>query len=116
MSEWGTKEEKFNRFCIVAQFYRYCYYVVNDPIVSDAEYDELERFIELLEAKNPEMKSRFSPTKTVGSSDPEDYPRYFGQWYDGVKSGRSPEKAWRVRLPEKWRERIRQYQKTGEAK
>ena len=111
MAEWGTKAEKFNRFCIVAQFQRFCYYVKNDPIVQDAEYDELERFIALLEERNSELHSQFSPTKTVGSSKIEDYPRHFTRWYDGVRAGESPSKAWRVTLPEKWKDRIRQQSK-----
>lgn len=81
---------------------------MNDPIVSDAEYDQLERFIAYLEDKNPKLRSRFSPTTTVGSSNAEDYPRYFPRWYDAVKSGSSPDSAWRVKLPEKWRKRLRE--------
>ncbi len=45
----------------------YAYYVLDDPKVSDAEYDELFRELERLEKEHPEFDSPFSPTKKVGA-------------------------------------------------
>src|SRR2546425_10360072 len=43
------------------------YYVLDDPLVSDAEYDELFRRLEQLEAEHPELASPDSPTQRVGA-------------------------------------------------
>ncbi|MDD3939014.1 MAG: NAD-dependent DNA ligase LigA [Bacilli bacterium] len=46
--------------------YNHEYYVLDNPSVSDAEYDRLITELILLEEKNPELKSPFSPTQRVG--------------------------------------------------
>ncbi|MDD3036038.1 MAG: NAD-dependent DNA ligase LigA [Candidatus Saccharimonadaceae bacterium] len=46
--------------------YNHEYYVLDNPSVSDAEYDRLINELILLEEKNPELKSPFSPTQRVG--------------------------------------------------
>ena len=46
--------------------YNYEYYVLDNPSVSDAEYDRLINELILLEEKNPELKSSLSPTQRVG--------------------------------------------------
>src|SRR2546430_1095765 len=43
------------------------YYVLDDPLVSDAEYDDLFRRLERLEAEHPELASPDSPTRRVGA-------------------------------------------------
>lgn len=47
--------------------YIYHYYVLDAPIVSDAEYDRLFRELQALEAKYPELISSDSPTQRVGA-------------------------------------------------
>ena len=42
------------------------YYVLDDPLVSDAEYDSLFRELQALEAEHPELASPDSPTQRVG--------------------------------------------------
>ncbi|HUW78108.1 MAG TPA: NAD-dependent DNA ligase LigA [Candidatus Nanopelagicaceae bacterium] len=42
------------------------YYILDAPIVADAEYDELIKEIQSLEEKHPELRSPDSPTQTVG--------------------------------------------------
>lgn len=44
----------------------YRYYVLDDPIVSDAEYDALYRSLRQLEAAHPELVTPLSPTQRVG--------------------------------------------------
>lgn len=44
------------------------YYEHDDPIMSDGEYDTLERELAALEEKFPELRSDTSPTETVGGS------------------------------------------------
>ena len=47
--------------------HNYNYYVLENPIISDGEYDKLFRKLEFLESKNPKMISSISPTQRVGS-------------------------------------------------
>lgn len=44
----------------------YRYYVLDAPIVSDAEYDELKRQLIAIEERFPELVTRDSPTQRVG--------------------------------------------------
>ena len=46
--------------------YNYEYYVLDNPTVSDAEYDRLMQELIALETKYPELKSPLSPTQRVG--------------------------------------------------
>src|SRR5262245_8258681 len=47
--------------------HNYRYYVLDDPIVSDAEYDGLFRRLVELEAQHPELYDPLSPTQRVGA-------------------------------------------------
>jgi len=47
------------------------YYVLDDPIVSDAEYDAMFRRLVELEAGHPELQSESSPTRRVGAAPAE---------------------------------------------
>ena len=46
----------------------YRYYVLDDPAITDAEYDRLMRELEALEAAHPELASPDSPTQRVGTA------------------------------------------------
>ena len=46
--------------------HNYRYYVLNDPLISDSEYDQLFRELENLEQKSPELVTQDSPTQRVG--------------------------------------------------
>src|SRR5438128_2103777 len=52
----------------VLQFHEYRYYVLNDPLISDAEYDQLYKLLEKIEQANPELITAGSPTQRVGNS------------------------------------------------
>ena len=45
----------------------YRYYVLSDPDISDAEYDELVRELEGIEAEYPDLVTPDSPTQSVGA-------------------------------------------------
>ena len=47
--------------------HNYHYYVLNNPIISDYEYDNLLRNLQDLEKKNPELITPNSPTQRVGA-------------------------------------------------
>lgn len=48
-------------------YHNYRYYVLDDPEISDAEYDALMRKLEALERQHPEFISPDSPTQRVGA-------------------------------------------------
>ncbi len=49
-------------------YHNYRYYVLDNPVVTDAEYDRLMRRLEELEAKFPQFVSPDSPTQRVGAA------------------------------------------------
>lgn len=49
-------------------FHEYRYYVLNDPLISDKEYDQLYKLLEKIENENPELVTANSPTQRVGNS------------------------------------------------
>lgn len=48
------------------RYHNYRYYVLDDPIISDAEYDQLMVTLKTLEEKFSELRSTDSPTQQVG--------------------------------------------------
>jgi DNA ligase (NAD+) len=54
------------------RYHNYRYYVLDDPVISDAEYDELMEKLRTLEAKFPELQSPDSPTQQVGGEPREE--------------------------------------------
>jgi DNA ligase (NAD+) len=51
----------------LVRFHEYRYYVLNDPLVSDFEYDQLYKLLEALEKQYPHAASPNSPTRRVSS-------------------------------------------------
>jgi DNA ligase (NAD+) len=50
------------------EYHNYLYYVLDQPEISDAQYDRLMRELEKLEEDYPELRSPNSPTQRVGAS------------------------------------------------
>lgn len=50
------------------RLHNYRYYVLDDPLVSDAEYDALMRELRAIEQEHPELVSPESPTQRVGAA------------------------------------------------
>jgi DNA ligase (NAD+) len=55
--------------------YSYHYYVLDAPLVSDAEYDVLFRQLQQLEQEHPELRTPDSPTQRVGGAVLEGFDR-----------------------------------------
>jgi DNA ligase (NAD+) len=53
-------------------YHDYRYYVEDDPVISDAEYDELMETLGTLEEKFPDLRSPDSPTQRVGGEPREE--------------------------------------------
>lgn len=52
----------------VLRFHEHRYYVLNDPLISDEEYDLLYKQLQKIEAADPSLITPDSPTQRVGSS------------------------------------------------
>lgn len=58
--------EEYDNLADLVRKYRFAYYQEDAPVVSDAEFDELFRRLEALEALHPELVANDSPTQEVG--------------------------------------------------
>ena len=58
----------------VIVYHEWRYYILNDPIISDFEYDQLYKLLESLEATYPELKKPDSPTQRVSTDLTSDFP------------------------------------------
>jgi DNA ligase (NAD+) len=84
-SEWlaSSKDEKISttvknkteELRNVLRFHEYRYYVQNDPLISDFEYDTLYKLLEQFEKENPEAVTADSPTQRVGKGLIKDFPK-----------------------------------------
>ena len=50
------------------RFHEHRYYVLNEPIISDFDFDKLYKTLEKVEEHNPKLKSSDSPTQRIGNS------------------------------------------------
>ena len=66
-------EEKVKRLRKEIEYHNYRYYVLNDPVISDPEYDALMRELEELERQYPELITPNSPTQRVGAPPVEEF-------------------------------------------
>ena len=57
----------------VIEYHEWRYYALNDPVVSDYEYDMLYKKLQAIEARFPELVTPDSPTQRVSSDLTEDF-------------------------------------------
>ncbi len=72
-------KEKINRNEIeslrdILRFHEYRYYVLDNPLVSDFEYDKLYKQLENFEKDNPHLITPDSPTQRIGKGLTKDFP------------------------------------------
>lgn len=58
--------EEYEALADEVRKHRFAYYQQDEPLISDAEFDELYRRLEAMEALHPELVSNDSPTQEVG--------------------------------------------------
>ncbi len=63
-----------NKLRNVLRFHEYRYYIQNDPLISDFEYDQLYKTLEALETKEPSLITPDSPTQRVAKGLTKDFP------------------------------------------
>lgn len=61
------EEERADELRQLLKFHEHRYYVMNEPLLSDTEYDILFKQLESIEAASPELITPDSPTQRVGS-------------------------------------------------
>ena len=54
------------RLRVVLRWHSHRYYVEDDPVIADSEYDQLYKALERLEARFPDLRTPDSPTQRVG--------------------------------------------------
>jgi len=67
--------ENIEKLREVLRFHEHRYYVENDPLISDYEYDMLYKKLEHFEKSNPSLISKDSPTQRVGKGLIKDFPK-----------------------------------------
>ncbi len=68
-----TPKQRAEEITALLEKYNYEYYVLDNPSVSDAEYDRLMQELILLEKEHPELVSPLSPTQRVGGLVQEEF-------------------------------------------
>ncbi|MCM8806393.1 MAG: NAD-dependent DNA ligase LigA [Candidatus Omnitrophica bacterium] len=63
-----SPKERIEELVKLLNYYNYMYYVENNPVISDYEYDQLYKELVELEEKYPEYRLPDSPTQKVGGA------------------------------------------------
>ena len=58
----------------VLRFHEYRYYIMNDPLLADVEYDQLFKALQKLESDDPSLLTADSPTQRVARGLTKDFP------------------------------------------
>lgn len=58
----------------ILRYHEYRYYILNDPLVADYEYDQLYKTLEKIEGENPSLITNNSPTQRVAKGLTKDFP------------------------------------------
>lgn len=58
----------------VLRFHEYRYYILNDLLIADGEYDKLYKLLEKAEEENPQLITADSPTQRVAKGLTKDFP------------------------------------------
>ncbi len=68
-------ENEVERLRDEIRYHEHRYYVLNDPEISDFEFDKLMRRLQDLEREHPELVTADSPTQRVGGAPAEEFPK-----------------------------------------
>jgi DNA ligase (NAD+) len=69
----GNKQLTIEQLKDILRFHEYRYYIQNDPLISDFEYDTLYKQLEKFEKENPSAVTKDSPTQRVGAGLVKDF-------------------------------------------
>ncbi len=65
LTKKGIDQKQLDDLRNVLRFHEYRYYVLNDPLISDYEYDQLYKALEKIETADPSLITSSSPTQRV---------------------------------------------------
>lgn len=68
-----TDAKRHAELCAELHTHNYNYYVLDEPTVSDAEYDLMLRELRKIEERSPELRTPESPTQRVGAAPAEGF-------------------------------------------
>lgn len=71
--ELQEARHRHRELCELIDDHRYRYYVLDEPVVADADYDQLEKEIREIESAFPELITADSPTQKVGGDIKTDF-------------------------------------------
>ena len=66
MSEFDRARERVEELKEIIEYHNHRYYVLDQPEIEDAQYDEYMRELIELESRYPELLSEDSPSQRVG--------------------------------------------------
>ena len=69
-----VNEKDLTQLKNVLRFHEYRYYILNDPLIADYEYDHLFKALEKIEEETPSLKTADSPTQRVARGLTKDFP------------------------------------------
>jgi len=75
-AEKGAVETNIANLRRKIDYHNYRYYVLDEPEISDAEYDRLFQELKDLEGKRPELITADSPTQRIGAEPLEEFKKY----------------------------------------
>ncbi|MFI5156089.1 MAG: NAD-dependent DNA ligase LigA [Chitinophagales bacterium] len=70
----SIKTKELEDLRAVLRFHEYRYYILNEPLLSDFEYDSLFKELERIEKEEPELVTADSPTQRVAKGLTKDFP------------------------------------------
>ena len=70
----GDAKEEVNQLRETIVYHEWRYYVLNDPVISDFEYDHLYKRLEAIEGQYPDLITPDSPTQRVSADLTSDFP------------------------------------------
>lgn len=70
----ALEKNTIDSLSLIIRYHEWRYYVKNDPVISDFEYDRLFKALEKIEKENPEVIQSDSPTQRVSNSLTKDFP------------------------------------------
>jgi DNA ligase (NAD+) len=74
VSKQQLTDVELNDLRQVLRFHEYRYYILNDPLIADIEYDQLYKALEKMEQGNPSLITPDSPTQRVAKGLTKDFP------------------------------------------
>lgn len=80
--QWEDETGVFRQLVCWCIIQRYRYYVLNDPAVSDMEYDNVEKFVLEMRGEADYIAKLYCPLTEPGSSRKEDYPSFIRHSFD----------------------------------